>query len=223
MKTTRATLWRPGLASALCCVLLACGAEPPAPAPTPKKASAGEPEAKKKAPKTPKTPEKTPEAAKAPPSEPAQPSAFPPIDFGEEGALSVVEGLRGVAGTDKQESWLASFAVFPFDVDGVHKPGNVGALTVALGEEHPTLSETMAAANTCEALTRARILEGTEAFHYIDRLGQRPPADELSRDLDRLGLREGDVLVNCFEKGSPGLFFVVVDRGGKARLGALRK
>lgn len=144
------------------------------------------------------------------------------FEFSERGALDMAEGLRQAAVAGESEAWLKRHAVYPFDVDGALRARDIEALLASLRAEHPELGDEIAPLQTCEARTRAQLLDGAD-WHYIDRLGGKPPRDELARDLDRLGLVDGDWLVNCYQGREPGFFVIVTEAGGLSRLRALRK
>lgn len=144
------------------------------------------------------------------------------FEFSERGALAMAEGLRQAAVAGESEAWLKRHAVYPFDVDGALRAKDFEALLASLRAEHPELGDEIAPLKTCEARTRAQLLDGVD-WHYIDRLGGKPPRDELARDLDRLGLVDGDWLVNCYQGREPGYFVIVTEAGGLSRLRALRK
>lgn len=144
------------------------------------------------------------------------------FEFSEHGALAMAEALRQAAVAGEAEAWLKRHAVYPFDVDGALRARDFEALLASLRAEHPELGDELAPLKTCEARTRDQLLDGVD-WHYIDRLGGKPPRDELARDLDRLGLVDGDWLVNCYQGREPGFFVIVTQQNDLSKLRALRK
>ncbi len=158
----------------------------------------------------------------APPEIPADAGRWPAVAFGPEGALALVGSLREASGTPESlRSWAARYAAYPFDVDGAEQAGDLTALMKGLGEHLSDLSAAMAPFEVCEVRSRAQILGG-EPMHFMDRLGGRPSGEELRRDLDRMGLGEGRLLVNCYHEARAGFFLIVTDQGGQARVVAIR-
>ncbi len=170
-------------------------------------------------------PERAVTTAPLPPAPQTPAPGQAPTEFSfadKDSVLKMAAALREVAGTEELQGWLEKHAQYPFDVDGALRATSIESLMAALRTEHPELSKELAPHTTCEAITRAELLDG-QPWHFIDRLGGRPPKDELARDLDRLGLKGKDWWINCYTGQEAGFFLIVTNKDGAARLIALRK
>jgi hypothetical protein len=146
----------------------------------------------------------------------------PDFDFDEEGAMGLALGLKEVsAQPERLGQWLHHNTAMPFGIDGAHKADDLPALEQLLKKEYGDLGAALGPHDQCQVLDREKILAGAP-FHFVDRLGHRPPAQELSRDLDRVGLSNVDMLVNCFRDGAAGFFLIITNSKGKAVIKALR-
>ena len=113
-------------------------------------------------------------------------------------AMLLAHGVRNRLGTGDLATWLPHHAVFPFDLDGKTTVSDSGALREALATRVNEWAEQTSGQSRCDAVGRADIMSGHKSFHYLDRLGDRPPSAALARDLDRLGVEPNDILVNCY-------------------------
>ena len=117
--------------------------------------------------------------------------------------------------------WLIERARYPFDVDGKVTARSEAELTAALEEHLPDIADQVRRDETCDSITREELLAGAP-WHWLDRLGSRPPADALERDLDRLGVEPDHALVNCYHGDHAGFVLLVVAPDSDARIAMFR-
>ena len=146
----------------------------------------------------------------------------PPYE-GREGAVQLGVEFREAAEAGGLKAWLTPRAVYPFDVDGKVVVKSAAELDEALAREVGDVAAQVKPHTTCVAITREEVLKGAP-WHYLDRLGERPPREELERDLTRLGVTGADWWVNCHKEGSAGYALIVTTSGkqGPARIRAFR-
>lgn len=144
---------------------------------------------------------------------PAQPKAH---------MAALAQAFRKAASQGRAVRWLTGRAAFPFDVDGKAKAADATALEQALNTHLPKLQADVAPHTQCDAITREALLGGA-AWHFMDRLGERPPKAAIARDLDRLGVSADDWMVNCYHDDAAGFTFLVAfDASKRARVRAFR-
>jgi len=146
-----------------------------------------------------------------------------PAYEGREGAVQLGVEFREAAAGGTLKAWLGPRAAFPFDVDGKAKVRTAAELDEALARDVGDVAAQVKEHTTCVAISREELLGGSP-WHFLDRLGERPPKEELERDLDRLGLRDGEWLVNCHKDKAAGYSLIVSSPGekGPARIRAFR-
>lgn len=163
----------------------------------------------------------------APTSDPAPGQQGPPLEVvpedPREDALLLAHGVRNRLADGSLGPWLATRATYPFDLDGKEVAPTSEALTEKLPGYVETWAKQTAGQSRCEALTREDLMAG-KPLHYLDRLGTRPPAAELARDLDRFGLDPGELFVNCYtpDKEDAGYTLIVVPTKDGPRIEAFR-
>jgi hypothetical protein len=138
--------------------------------------------------------------------------------------MLLAHGVRNRLADGELATWLPDRASFPFDVDGKTQVTDAGSLRTALKQRGGEWSKQTTGQTRCDALTRADLIAGERAFHYLDRLGPRPPRTALIRDLDRLGLAPDDILVNCYPPNttSPGYTVIATPTSRALKLRSFR-
>jgi hypothetical protein len=167
------------------------------------------------------TPDQTPEAASSnPPNDALVPATHKDP---KDAALLLGHGVRNRLAGGDLAAWLEGRAAFPFDLDGKDVAASAEELTAKLPTYTSTWAEQTQTQTRCEAVSREEILAGAP-LHYLDRLGGRPPAAELRRDLDRFGLDTGELFVNCYtpDATDAGYTLIVKNTPDGARLEAFR-
>lgn len=195
------------------------GSAPPQEHPTAASSAPKPPAAPTK--EAPQAPKATPEPP-APAPEPALDPRWPRLEADAEGAVKLGQQLGQMAQAPEFGDWLAQMAAWPLELDGAAQVERRQDLPEALKEHLEGFGQRAAPHTTCQATQRQALLEG-QPWHNLDRLGQRPPQEELARDLDRLGLVGQRWWINCFHEEEAGYSALAqVDAQGKLRLRAIR-
>jgi len=159
----------------------------------------------------------------APKEVPASPAVAVVIDDyrGHEGALALGSELRVAAEADQVVSWLTPRSTFPFDVDGKVSIEAPAALEGAIAQHMQQLTAQLKLNPECAVISGEDLLDG-KPWPYLDKLGDRPPRKELERDLAKLGLKDGDWLVNCFHERALGILIIVDTSKDVGRIKGIR-
>ncbi|MEL6180729.1 MAG: hypothetical protein AAFS10_17340 [Myxococcota bacterium] len=101
---------------------------------------------------------------------------------------------------------------------------NIQELDEAMARDVGDVATQVKPHTTCAAISREELIAGGSPWHYLDRLGKRPPPKELEQDLDRLALRPSEWWVNCHQEGAAGYTLIVAPMDGQssARIRAFR-
>ena len=152
---------------------------------------------------------------RADPTEPAGPAAEAADP--KEQALLLAHGVRNRLAQGDLAAWLGPRAVYPFDLDGKDVAANATELAAKLPTYTATWAQQVETNTRCEAQAREDILAGAP-LHYLDRLGNRPPAAELARVLDLFGLGPGELFINCYTPETGDAGYTVIARRTQAEL-----
>ncbi len=207
---------------ALSAALCACEPAPTPPSPTTEATPTPD---NQPAPSQPPTPQTTPTlAAKLDPNptpKPPRDPRFPRKPANAESALALGNQFREIVQGPDLEVWLRHYATWPLDIEGaeaVHSPRTLPQALTA----HPPW-RVRPTDTTCVTITREALLAGDKPWHWLDRLGERPPTRELGRDLDKLGLLKGRWWVNCYLEDEAGYTLIIeADETNHARVRAIR-
>jgi hypothetical protein len=115
-----------------------------------------------------------------------------------DGAMLLAHGVRNRLANGELVSWLPARAAYPFDVDGKTTAEDREALERVLAGRVAEWALQTQGQSRCDALSHRDILSGTKPFHFLDRMGARPPVEAIVRDLTRMGVSPEDIVVNCY-------------------------
>jgi hypothetical protein len=81
--------------------------------------------------------------------------------------MLLAHGVRNRLADGELATWLPDRASFPFDVDGKTQVTDAGSLRTALKQRGGEWSKQTTGQTRCDALTRADLIAGERAFHYL--------------------------------------------------------